>query len=110
MTLSYQVCKGCGARYLEVEFLPYRVSGYCTEECLHHEPRGVPAKESIGWKEGIAEPSQRRRLPLLPPSTESSRQWVFDMVHYPQPLGWQIENWRMVDTSAQISLLLPEKD
>lgn len=98
-TTSYLLCcKGCGIRYLQVDFLPHRMSGYCTEECLHREPRGVPTKESIGWKEGIAASSQRRWFPPLLPSVESPRKWAFDLVQYPRPIGWQIENWRLDDT------------
>lgn len=100
-TTSYLLCcKGCGIRYLQVDFLPHRVSGYCTEECLHREPRGVPTKESIGWKEKIAAPSQRKwLLPRSPRNKLPPRKWTFNLVQYPRPIGWQIENWRLVDPS-----------
>lgn len=94
MALRYQVCKGCGMRYLQADFLPHRVADYCTEECWHHEPRGIPTPEDIGWKNGIPAASQRKRFPPLPPGTEPSRKWAFDMVQHPRPIGWQIENWR----------------
>lgn len=97
--LNYQVCKGCGVRFLEANFLPHRVSGYCTEECLHHEPRGVSTAEGIGWKNGISATSQRKRFTPLPPSSESPRKWTFEMVHHFPPFGWQIESWRLADTS-----------
>jgi hypothetical protein len=62
MILSYQACKGCSVRYLQADFLPHHVAGYCTEECWHHEPRGVPTAEDIGWKNGIAAASQRKQI------------------------------------------------
>lgn len=60
--LRYQVCKGCRIYYLRVDFLPHRMAGYCTEECWHYEPRGEPSAESVGWKSGIAAPSQRKPI------------------------------------------------
>jgi hypothetical protein len=98
MIVSYQVCSGCGIRYLQADFLPHRVAGYCTEECWHHEPRGVPTAEDIGWKNGIAAASQRKRIAPAQPSDAPPRQWLFDMVHHPRPIGWQLENWRLADT------------
>ena len=100
MILSYQICKGCGVCYLQVDFLPHRKSGYCTEECLHYEPRGIPSDESIGWKEKIAAPSQYKRfLPKLIKSNFLPGKWKFDLVQYPRPVGWMIENWILIESS-----------
>ena len=96
MELALMICKGCGVRYLQADFLPHRVAGYCTAECWHHEPRGKPTPEDIGRRTGIAAASQRRQIEPGAPVTAQAGRWAFDMVHYPHPIGWQIENWRPV--------------
>lgn len=97
MIVRYQVCRSCGMRFQVADFLPHRVAGYCTEGCSYHEPRSKPTDEDIGWKSGIAAPSQRKRIAPLPPSDLPPRKWLFDMVHHPWPIGWQIENWRLAE-------------
>jgi hypothetical protein len=97
MMVSYRICRSCGVRYLQAEFLPHRVAGYCTAECQIHEPRGTPTAEDIGWKNGIATASQRKRIAPPPPRDTPPRAWLFDMVHHPPPIGWQIGNWRLAD-------------
>lgn len=109
MIVSYQVCKGCGIRYLQAEFLPHRVAGYCTEECWHHEPRGIPTAEDIGWKNGIAAASQRKQAAPAQPSGAPPRQWMFDLVRVPSPMrpitgAWELANWRLCEaTNAKAS-------
>jgi hypothetical protein len=94
-TVRYYVCKRCGIRYLQADFLPYRVAGFCTEECERKKPRGVPTAECIGWKNGIPASTQRKQILPLPLTTEAPRKWLFDMVH--SSAGWQLENWRLAD-------------
>jgi len=80
-----------------VGFLDYRNSGYCTKQCSIGEPPGIASKESMAWKDKILVPTLREKLPELPKSNLPMRKWLFDMVHYPRPIGWQIENWRLAD-------------
>lgn len=100
LKLARMTCKGCGARYLQADFLPHRVAGYCTAECSHHEPPGKPTPEDIGWRTGIAAASQRRQVEPGAPVTAQAGRWTFDMVQYPHPIGWQIENWRPVEAAG----------
>jgi hypothetical protein len=79
-----------------VDFLEYRKAGYCTLECSIGEPRGIPSNESIIWKDKTSNILNKERLPK-PQVNSPLREWTFDMVHYPPPKGWQIENWRLVD-------------
>ena len=114
MKLTLRICKGCGAKFLQADFLPHRVAGYCTEECSHHEPRGKPTPEDIGWRTGIAAASQRQQIEPTLPDTAPPERWTFDMVHHPRPTGWQIENWRPVaidgiDTSVRTAHALKGK-
>ena len=95
MMTNYRICQRCHSYYLEVEFLVHRLAGYCTIECSVAEPRGIPSAESSAWKDGIAATSQRKRLESALSSSIPPRIWKFDMVHYPAPKGWQIENWRL---------------
>lgn len=102
MTLNYRVCKSCGIRYLQADFLPHRVAGYCTAECQIHEACGIPTAEDIGCKNGIAAASQRKRIEPLPPSDAPPRQWTFDLARVPHPLrpktgAWEIVNWRLLE-------------
>lgn len=92
---NYRKCRRCCTHYLEVEFLVYRLAGYCTLECSIGEPRGIPTVESMAWKDKIMVSSLRERLPKVPPQELPLRIWKFDMMHYPPPKGWQIENWRL---------------
>lgn len=94
---DYGKCKRCKVRFLMVGFLDYRKAGYCTLECSIGEPPGIPSAESIAWKDKILTHSLKERLPELPKHDLPLREWKFDMVHYPPPKGWQIENWRLVD-------------
>lgn len=95
MIANYRKCGRCHSHYLEVGFLAHRLAGYCTMECLIGEPRGVPTVESIAWKDGIAVTAKRKQLRSLLADDKPPRAWKFDMVHYPPPIGWQIENWRL---------------
>lgn len=95
MKIPYKPCKECGARHLQTSKISHRAAGYCTEECSWHEPRGKPSVESVGWKDHIPAATQRKELSEVtqvsaPPSPAGV--WVFDMVHYPKPIGWVI-NW-----------------
>lgn len=100
MTANYGECKRCNARFLMVGFLDHRKAGYCTRECSIGEPPGIPTAESIAWKDKILVHSLRERLPESPKNNLPIRQWKFDMVHYPPPKGWQIENWRVETTGT----------
>ena len=38
---------------MPVEFLDYRMIGYCTEGCMAHEKRTIGSNESIAYKNGF---------------------------------------------------------
>ena len=38
---------------MPVEFLEYRILGYCTEGCMAHERRTKDSSESIAYKNGF---------------------------------------------------------
>jgi hypothetical protein len=85
-----------------VDFLPYRAHGYCTEECLLGAPRGVPSDESIAYKDCLSVPhGLRQKIEPLPKSNEPLPIMIFDMVRYPPPIGWQIENWRVIEDGSK---------
>ena len=46
-------CRFCGLLFMPVEFLDYRMLGYCTEGCMAHEKRTKPSIESIAYKNGF---------------------------------------------------------
>lgn len=92
---NYRKCRRCCTHYLEVEFLVHRQAGYCTLECSIGEPRGIPTAESMAWKDKIPVSSQREHYKPEPTNDMPLRIWKFDIVHYPPPKGWQIENWRL---------------
>lgn len=97
MIMNHGICKRCNANYLETEFLQHRQAGYCTLECSIGEPTGKPSAEGMAWKDKISVPSLREKLINPSKPTLTLRNWKFDMVHYPAPKGWQVENWRLVD-------------
>lgn len=102
MNLSAQICSRCGTRFYSANFLPYRVAGYCSHECRIGEPRGVPSDESIAYKDCFSIPSSlRKRYEPLPESSEPLPRMVFDMVRYPRPIGWRIENWRIIEDDSK---------
>lgn len=92
---NYLICRRCNAHYLEAGFLAHRQAGFCTLECSIGEPRGIPTAESMAWKDKIPVSSQRERCKPESMNAMQLRIWKFDMVHYPPPKGWQIENWRI---------------
>lgn len=97
MLLAYRVCRGCGVRYLQADFLAYRVAGYCTEECSHYERRGVPTAECVGWKNGIPASTQRKKFEPPPTSELPLRKWSFDLVRVPPVTGaWELVNWQLI--------------
>tara|TARA_R110002073_G_scaffold164064_2_gene320259 strand:- start:837 stop:1103 length:267 start_codon:yes stop_codon:yes gene_type:complete len=49
----------------------------------------------MAWKDKISVSSQREKYKPVPTNDLSPNTWKFDMVHYPRPRGWQIENWRI---------------
>lgn len=109
MTLSCQVCKGCGIRYLQADFLPHRVAGYCTEECWHHEPRGIPTAECVGWKNGIPASTQRKKIDATPTSYVEPRQWTFCLARVPHPLrqitgAWELVNWHLCKSVSNTTI------
>jgi len=95
LIVNYRKCRRCNAHYLEADFLAHRQAGYCTLECSIGEPCGISTAESMAWKDKISIPSQRERYKPESMSNIPLRTWKFDMVHYPPPIGWQIENWRL---------------
>lgn len=95
MKEKYQICRRCKIHYFQTSFLAYRLEGYCTMECSIGEPRGITTAEAMAWKDKISIPSLRERLTPLPETSLPIRSWKFDLVQYPPPRGWQIENWRI---------------
>jgi hypothetical protein len=49
----------------------------------------------MAWKDKISVSSQREHYKPESKNDMPLRIWKFDMVHYPLPRGWQIENWRV---------------
>lgn len=49
----YLNCRFCELLFVPVEFLNYRMMGYCTEGCMAHEKRTKPSIESIVYKNGF---------------------------------------------------------
>ncbi len=47
---NYQKCRFCGVLFYPVDFLSYRLMGYCTEGCMAHTKRTEPSKESVAYK------------------------------------------------------------
>lgn len=50
---KYLNCRFCGLLFMPVEFLDYRMIGYCTEGCMAHEKRTKVSSESIAYKNGF---------------------------------------------------------
>ena len=100
MIVNYRKCRRCNAHYREADFLAHRQAGYCTPECSIGEPCGIPTAEGMAWKDKIPVSSLRERYKLESIQVLSLRIWKFDMVHYPPPMGWQIENWRLETKSG----------
>lgn len=100
MIRPYGQCKRCQSFFRMVEFLAYRQTGYCSFECSVGEPPAVASIESRAWKDKILTASLKEKLQPLPNQSAHIEQpgyWIFDMVHYPPPKGWQIENWRFIN-------------
>ena len=95
MIMTHGICKVCNAKFMETDFLTYRKSGYCTLECSIGEPPGKSSAEGMAWKDKISLLSLREKLTNQSNINLPIRNWQFDMVHYPAPKGWQIENWRL---------------
>lgn len=66
ITVRYRSCKRCDIKYLAVDFLNYRLAGYCTWECQIGEPRGLPSYECIAWKD---------KFPLTTAYKMAERNW-----------------------------------
>jgi hypothetical protein len=49
----------------------------------------------MAWKDKIPVSSQKERYKPETTNDIPLMIWKFDMVHYPSPKGWQIENWRL---------------
>ncbi len=47
---NYQKCRFCGLLFYPVDFLSFRLMGYCTEGCMAHTKRTEPSKESVAYK------------------------------------------------------------
>lgn len=98
----YSACRRCGSKFQLVDFLPYRAHGYCTKECLLGSPRGIPSDESIAFKDCLTVPhSLKPKHEALSKSNESLPRMIFDMVRYPHPIGWRIENWRIIEDDSK---------
>ena len=50
---SYLKCRFCGLGFMPLEFLDYRMIGYCTEGCMAHEKRTKESAEAIAYKNGF---------------------------------------------------------
>ena len=46
-------CRFCGLLFMPVEFLDYRMMGYCTEGCMAHEKRTTVSAEAMAYKNGF---------------------------------------------------------
>jgi hypothetical protein len=46
-------CRFCGLFFIPVDFLNYRMMGYCTEGCMAHEKRTKESDESVAYKNGF---------------------------------------------------------
>lgn len=102
MVNCFRVCKRCGLRFSLVEFLPYRIAGFCSSECLMGGSRRLPSPESVAFKDCFSIPSSlRKRYEPLPESSEPLPRMIFDMVRYPHPIGWRIENWRIIEDDSK---------
>lgn len=102
MMVTYQNCLSCGLRYMQVDSIAHRNNGYCTEECSYHEKRSPPTAEDIGWKNGIAASTQRKKYDAPQTCDVAPRQWTFDLFRVPHPLrpitgAWELVNWRLCD-------------
>jgi hypothetical protein len=51
--MRYVNCRFCELLYMPVEFLDYRMMGYCTEGCMAHEKRTTVSAEAIAHKNGF---------------------------------------------------------
>ena len=58
---KYLNCRFCGLLFMPVEFLDFRMIGYCTEGCMAHEKRTKESSESIAHKNGFPIRGMRAR-------------------------------------------------
>ena len=59
--MRYVNCRFCELLYMPVEFLDYRMMGYCTEGCMAHEKRTKESSENVACKNGFPIRGMRAR-------------------------------------------------
>lgn len=50
---KYQNCLFCGLKFMPVDFLIYRLNGYCTEGCMAHEKATPHSDVDIAYRNGF---------------------------------------------------------
>ena len=51
---SYLKCRFCGLLFIPLDFVDYRMMGYCTEGCMAHEKRSALSQYAIHYRNGIS--------------------------------------------------------
>lgn len=62
---KYQNCIFCGLKFMPVDFLIYRLKGYCTEGCMAHEKRTPFSVVDIAYRNGFPLRKSNLVIPTL---------------------------------------------